>query len=113
MTDYVQSPSGTPQAFLDATMVPQYRLNETMPALQEDASIAQSRATQDFTQRTLPSLNSANAAQGNFGSTGANTRANWAAQDYARNQTDVARMLSRNMANIAQQKILGAMGAML
>lgn len=94
-------------------MVPQYRLNETMPALQEDASIAQTRNAQNFNQRTIPTMANEAAGQGNFGSTGYDTQKQWAKQDFTNSQTDVARMLSRNMANIAQQKVLSTMAPML
>lgn len=113
LTDFIQAPSGTPSAITDATILPQYRLNETPGALQADASIALARGRQDFANRTIPQMANNAAGQGNFGSTGANTQAQWAAQDFNRNQFDVSHMLSRNMANIAQQKVLATMAPML
>lgn len=112
LNDFVQAPSGAPTAFSDAAMVPQYRLNETAPALQEDASIASTRALQQYSQRTIPQMQNTAAGQGNFGSTGVATQAKWAGQDLSNQQTDIARMLARNTANIGQQKVMATMGNM-
>lgn len=91
---------------------PQYRVNETAPNLREDASISTSRALQDYGSRTLPDLNNAAAAAGNFGSSGANNRVQRAGEDVGRNVFDVNRMLYRNLASIAKQKMMTTMGAM-
>lgn len=112
LNDFISAPSGAPLGFQLASQVPAYRLNETAPALQEDASIASTRALQQYTQRTIPQMQSTAAAQGNFGSTGAATRAKWAGQDLSDQQTDIARMLARNTASIAQQKIMATSGNM-
>lgn len=112
LADFIQAPSGAPLGFQFAAQTPQYRLNETGPALQEDASIASTRLMQNYKQRTIPTMQNTAAAQGNFGSTGAATQAKWAGQDYANQQSDIARMLARNTANIGQQKVMATMGNM-
>lgn len=112
LNDFVQAPSSAPLGFQFANQVPAYRLNETAPALQEDASIAGTRALQQYTQRTIPTMQNQAAAQGNFGSTGAATQAKWAGQDFTNQQTDIARMLARNTASIGQQKVMATMGGM-
>lgn len=91
---------------------PQFRLNETGPNLQQDAAISGSRALQDYTQRTLPDIANASAAAGNFGSTGFQTKMDRATTDYGRNNTDINRMLYRNMASIAKNKIMAVAGGM-
>lgn len=91
---------------------PQYRLNETYPALQEDASIATSRGLQNYAQRQLPQLVNQGAAQGQWGSSGLSHRADWMAQDTGNQITDIQRMLARSTANIAQQRVMATMGAM-
>lgn len=112
LSDFIQAPTAAPSAFSLATAVPQYRLNETAPALQEDASIASTRNLQQYNQRTIPQMQNTAAAQGNFGSTGAATQAKWAGQDLSNQQTDIARMLARNTASIGQQKVMSTMGNM-
>lgn len=110
--DFVQAPSGAPTAFQFAAMTPQYRLNETAPALAEDAGIASTRANSQYSNRTIPTMQNTAAGQGNFGSTGVATQAKWAGQDLANQQADISRMLARNTANIGQQKVMATMGNM-
>lgn len=113
LTDFLSAPSGNePLGYQFATMVPQYRVNETAPNLQEDAAIAQGRALQDYSSRTLPDMMNAGAAAGQTGSSGLANRVGRAAQDVGRNVFDVNRMLFRNMASIAQQKVMATMGGM-
>lgn len=110
LSDFLQAPGGTPLATQFSTMTPQYRLNETGPNLQEDASIASTRSLQDFQQRTIPQLASQGAAMGQTGSSGLQTRADFANTDMNRAQSDIYRMLGRNTANISKQKVLATMG---
>jgi hypothetical protein len=91
-------------------MTPQYRLNDTGPNLQEDASVASTRSLQDYRQRTLPNLANQGAALGQTGSSGLQTRAENASTDMNRAQSDIYRMLGRNTANISKQKVLATMG---
>lgn len=112
LSDFIQAPTSAPLGFQLANQVPAYRLNETAPALQEDASIASTRALQQYGQRTIPTMQNQAAGQGNFGSTGVATQAKWAGQDLTNQTTDVARMLARNTASIAQQKVMATMGSM-
>lgn len=113
LTDFLQTNTGgTPLAQQFATMTPQYRLNETGPALQEDAGIATSRALSNYSQRQLPQLVDQGAASGQFGGSGLAKRADWLSQDTSNSVSDIQRMLARNTANIAQQRVLAAMGAM-
>jgi len=113
LSDFFQTSSGSePLAFQYATMVPQYRLNETAPNLNEDASIATSRALQDYSQRTLPNLMNQGAAMGQTGSSGLARQALFAGQDMSRNVSDIQRNLARNLANIAQQKVMATVGGM-
>lgn len=93
-------------------MTPQYNLNNTAPALAEDAGIASTRLNQNYNERTLPTMANTAAAQGNFGSTGVATQKKWAGEDLANQQNDIARMLARNTANIGQQKVMSTMGGM-
>lgn len=114
LTDFIQANNGGNNlAFQYATQVPQYRLNETPAALQEDASVATSRALQNYSTRQLPQLVNSGAAQGQWGSSGLSQRADWLGQDTANQTFDVQRMLSRNMANLAQQRVMAAMGAFI
>jgi hypothetical protein len=106
------APTGSPLGFQFATMTPQYRLNETGPALQEDAGIATSRALQNYTQRQLPQLANTGAAMGQTGSSGLANRANFLSQDTGNQVSDIQRMLARNTANIAQQRVMATMGGM-
>jgi len=93
-------------------MTPQAGVNSTEPALQEDAAIATSRNLQDFATRTMPDLMNAGAARGQIGSSGLRNRADRATQDSGRQITDIQRMLRRNLASIAQQKVMATMGVM-
>jgi hypothetical protein len=111
LSDFLNTGSSGPSLGTElATMVPQYRINETLPNLQEDAAIASQRGIQDFQQRTLPQMQSDAASTGQAGSSGANLRQHWAGIDQQRSQNDIARMLFRNTANIAQQKVLASYG---
>lgn len=112
LTDFLSAPSGQPLGFQLAAMVPQARLNETAPNLQEDAGVATTRALQNYSDRQLPQMVSQSAAQGNFGSTGATKRADWLTQDTGNQVFDIQRMLGRNLANIAQQRVMATMGGM-
>lgn len=113
LTDFLStSQGGEPLAWQYATMVPQYRVNETAPALQEDAGIATSRALQDYSTRALPDMMNQGAAAGQTGSSGLRNRADRLTQDVGRNVTDIQRMLNRNLASIAQQKVMATMGGM-
>lgn len=113
LTDFFTSSTGSePLAFQYATMVPQYRVSELPQNLQEDAGIANSRALQDFSQRTLPQLMNQGAASGQIGSSGLNQRARFAAEDTNRQVFDTNRMLNRNLISIAQQKVMATMGGM-
>lgn len=113
ISDYLSMQNQTPLGFQLADMTPQYRVNETAPALREDASIAATRGTQDFQQRTTPDLVNAAAAAGNYGSSGFKDRLGRATVDYRRNQNDISRMLYRNLASIARQRIMATTGSML
>jgi hypothetical protein len=93
-------------------MVPQYRLNETAPNLRQDAGIASTRGLQDYQQRTVPDIANAAAAAGNFGSSGFADKQQRAQVDFTRNQNDISRMLYRNLASIAKQKVMATMGGM-
>jgi hypothetical protein len=103
--------SGNNLAFQYAAQTPQYRLNETAPALQEDASIATSRALQDYSQNALPQLQNQGASMGQWGSSGLSHRADLLSLQSGRQVSDTQRMLARNLANIAQQRVMAAMGA--
>lgn len=111
LTDFIQANTGAPLGFQAATTVPQYRLNETLPALQEDAGVATSRALSNYGQRQLPQLVDQAAAAGNYGSSGTSKRADWLAQDTGNQVSDVQRMLARSTANIAQQRVMATMGS--
>lgn len=93
-------------------MTPQSRVNETEPALQEDSAISTSRIMQDYGTRTLPDMLNQGAAKGQLGSTGLRNRVDRASQDAGRQVTDIQRMLRRNLASIAQQKVMATMGGM-
>lgn len=110
LTDFIQANTGTPPAIGYANTVPQYRVNETAPALQEDAGIATSRALSNYASRQLPQLASAGAASGQFGGSGLAKRADWLSQDTQNSVSDIQRSLARNMASIAQQRVLATMG---
>jgi len=99
-----------PLAWTLMTQTPQYRVNETAPALTQDTSIASTRALQDYQQRTTPDMANAAAAAGNFGSSGFADRMGRAEVDYRRNQSDISRMYYRNMASIAKNKIMATIG---
>lgn len=112
-TDFLSAGGGgTPLAWQLMGQVPQYRLNETAPNLRQDSAIASTRSLQDYTQRTLPDMANASAAQGNFGSSGFQNRMQRATTDYGRGQDDVSRMLYRNLASIAKNKIMATTGGM-
>jgi hypothetical protein len=110
LTDFIQANTSTPAAINMATMVPQYRVNETAPALQEDAGIATSRALSNYATRQLPQLIGQGAASGQFGGSGLAKRADWLSQDTQNSVSDIQRSLSRNMASIAQRRVLATMG---
>lgn len=113
LTDFLStSQGGQPLAWQYATMLPQYRVNDTLPNLQEDAAIGTSRALQDYSTRGLPDLMNQGAATGQTGSSGLRNRADRMTQDTGRNVTDIQRMLFRNTASIAQQKVMASMGGM-
>lgn len=112
LTDFLQTSQGAPLGFQFATMTPQYRLNETYPALQEDASVATTRSLQNYGTRQLPQLMNQGAAQGQTGSSGLRTRADQLSQDTGNQVFDIQRMLARNTANIAQQRVMATMGGM-
>jgi hypothetical protein len=113
LTDFLQTTTGgTPLAQQFATMTPQYNLNSTGPALQEDAGVATSRALSNYATRQLPQLVDQGAASGQLGGSGLSKRADWLGQDTSNQVSDIQRMLARNTANIAQQRVLAAMGAM-
>lgn len=112
LTDFLQTQTGSPLGFQFATMTPQYRLNETGPALQEDAGIATSRALSNYGQRQLPQMLNQGAAMGQTGSSGLKQRTGFLGQDTANNVSDIQRMLARNTANIAQQRVMATMGGM-
>lgn len=111
LTDFITANTGSPLGFQMATTVPQYRLNETEPALQEDAGIASSRALSNYGQRQLPQLANQGAAQGQTGSSGLQSRANFLQQDTGNQVSDIQRMLARSTANIAQQRVMATMGS--
>lgn len=91
-------------------MVPQYRVNETAPALQEDAGIATSRALSNYGQRQLPQMAGMAASQGQFGGSGQAHRADFLAQDTQNSVSDIQRSLARNMASISQRRVMATMG---
>lgn len=110
LTDFIQSSSGPPLGVQLANMTPQYNVNSTAPALQEDAGIATSRALSNYADRQLPQLVSQGASVGQFGSSGLKKRADWLGQDTQNQVSDIQRSLSRNMASIAKQRVLATMG---
>jgi hypothetical protein len=113
VSDYLNTGApSTPTAWQIMQQVPQYRVNETAPNVRQDAAITNTRTTQDFAQRTLPDLQNAAAAAGNLGSSGAQNRVFRAGVDANRNIFDTNRMLYRNLASIAQQKIMATVGGM-
>jgi hypothetical protein len=114
LTDFLAAgkTGGTPLAWQLATMTPQANLNMTEPALQEDAGIATSRALSNYSQRQLPQLVNQGASVGQLGSSGLKNRADWLTQDTSNQVSDIQRMLARNTANIAQQRVMATMGGM-
>lgn len=110
LTDFIQANTGTPTAIQLANATPQYNVNSTAPALQEDAGIATSRALSNYSDRQLPQLIDQGAAAGQFGSSGLKKRADWLGQDTQNSVSDIQRSLARNMASIAQQRVLATMG---
>jgi hypothetical protein len=113
ITDYLSTGApSTPTAWSIMGQTPQYRVNETAPNIRQDASIAVSRAGQDYSQRTLPDLVNQSAAAGNFGSSGAQNKIYRAGVDQQRQTFDINRMAYRNLASIAKQKLMTTMGSM-
>ncbi len=113
ITDFLSTGAPSqPLAWSLMSQTPQYRVNETAPNLTQDASIASTRALQDYQQRSVPDMANANAAQGDFGGSGFQDRMQRGLTDFRRNQNDISRMYYRNMASIAKQKIMSTMGGM-
>lgn len=113
ITDFLSAGGGgTPLAWQLMGQTPQFRVNEQAPNIRQDAAISSSRALQDYTQRTVPNMANQAAAAGNFGSTGFQNRMQQGQTDYLRNQNDISRMKYRNLASIAQQKVMATMGGM-
>lgn len=93
-----------------SSLKPQYRLDYTAPYLQEDASIATSRALRNYASRDLPQLVNQGAAMGQWGSGGLSQRSDWQKQDVSDTLGDTQRMLARNMADLARQRTLSIIG---
>lgn len=116
MGDYLNTgyPS-VPTAWQLMQQTPQYNVNNTAHNIREDASIANSRAIQDYGQRTVPDLTNQAAAMGNLGSSGYKNKIFRANTDLMRQNGpagDVNRMMYRNLASIAKQKMMTTIGAM-
>jgi hypothetical protein len=76
----------------------------------EDAGVAKQRLLRNYGERQLPSLVSYYASRGTFRSGNARLKADQLRQDVGDEAGDIDRLLARQMANLARQRILATAG---